>query len=237
MTQTKQVIEAMLANGGYATFGQLNQILDFSTWGTKTPQASVRRIVQNSSAFFRIQPGLWALEECKHEVLKKFDLKEKDEQSEELFTHGYFQGLLVEIGKMNNLTTYVPAQDKSRKFLEHSLGEISNTTEIPNFTYPTIVNRARTIDVIWFNGRGLPHSLFEVEHSTDIQNSLTKFCDLQDFNSNFWIVAPEYRQKQFDKVMDHTAFKDVKGRVKFITYESIVKQYEHMSALSKQTTI
>jgi hypothetical protein len=71
-TQTEQIIEVMRQNGGYATFGQLNHLTDFSTWKTKTPFATVRRIVQESDAFFKIQPGLWALTEFEDEVLYNF---------------------------------------------------------------------------------------------------------------------------------------------------------------------
>lgn len=35
----------------------------------------------------------------------------------------------------------------------------------------------------------MPHSFFEIEHSTDIQNSLLKFNDLQDFYVRMVIVA------------------------------------------------
>ena len=69
MTQNQQVIDSMRKNGGYATFSQLNYLTDFSSWQTKTPQASIRRIVQVNEEFFRIRPGLWALSECKEEVL------------------------------------------------------------------------------------------------------------------------------------------------------------------------
>lgn len=232
MTQTEQVIEVMRANGGYATFGKLNQLIDFSSWATKTPQASVRRIVQQSNAFFRIQSGLWALREYQNEVLSKFNITRNDKDSEEIFTHGYYQGILVEIGNLKKYTTYVPAQDQKRKFLEQSLGEISKTIVIPEFTYPQLVDRAKTVDVIWFNERELPNSFFEVEHSTDIQNSVAKYCDLQDFNSNFYIIAPEHRHSQFEKVMERTIFKDIKNKVKFVNYETIVSQYEKMSALA-----
>ena len=40
MTQEQQVIEAMRAEGGFVTLRRLNEILDFSSWGTKTPEAS-----------------------------------------------------------------------------------------------------------------------------------------------------------------------------------------------------
>lgn len=97
VSQEQKVIEALRNEGGYATFRRLNEVLDFSTWRSKTPEASVRRIVQESKYIFRIQPGLWALEECRDAVLQKFDLKSGNRKSEEQFTHGYYQGLLVKI--------------------------------------------------------------------------------------------------------------------------------------------
>lgn len=96
ITQEVQVIEVMRKEGGFATFKRLNELLDFSKWETKTPEASVRRIVQNSKSIFKIQPGLWALEEMRVEVLDKFNLEMGNKKSEEQFSHGYYQGLLIE---------------------------------------------------------------------------------------------------------------------------------------------
>lgn len=231
LTQPQQVIETLRANGGYATLGNLYQLVDTSGWATKTPNESIRRIVQQSKEIFRIQPGLWALEECKEEVLEKFALKGKESKNEEQFTHGYYQGLLVAIGNMKSFTTFVPAQDQNRKFLETPLKDVCSTVHIPTFGRDDIVNRARTIDVIWFNDRVMPNSFFEVEHSTDIQNSVAKFCDLQDYHSRFIIVAPENRHEQFNKVMDRTIFHDIKDRVLFRSYEVISKQYTSMCEL------
>ena len=67
-TQDQQVIEALRREGGYATLRHLYEIVDFSNWKTKTPEATVRRIVQNSDKVFKIQPGLWALEECRNDA-------------------------------------------------------------------------------------------------------------------------------------------------------------------------
>lgn len=143
MTQKEYVIEAMRRNGGYATFQQLNQMVDFSTWKTKTPQASIRQIVQVYDEFFRIRPGLWALTECKDDVLRRFDIVENDVGSDEMFTHSYYQGIIVELGNMHNYTTYVPNQDKNKKFLEKKLCEITTEPELPDFTYEVIRNRAK----------------------------------------------------------------------------------------------
>lgn len=227
-TQEYQVIDTIRRNGGYATLGSLYHLVDTSKWMTKTPNESIRRIVQVSKDIFRIQPGLWALEECRDEVLSKFELKGKESKEEERFTHSYYQGLLVEIGNMKNCTTYIPAQDKNRKFLEKPLKDLCSIVKIPEFGWKGIVERARTVDVIWFNEKMMPNSFFEVEHSTDMQNSLAKFCDLQDYHSRFIIVAPENRLEHFQNIIQRTAFKDVKGRVQFRTYELIIRQYDTM---------
>ena len=227
-TQAQHVIDTLRKIGGYATLGDLYHLVDTKSWATKTPNESIRRIVQQSGEIFKIQPGLWALEECREEVMRKFDIEPQEEKSVERFTHGYYQGLIIEIGNMKHYTTYVPAQDQNRKFIEKPLKDICSTIHIPAFSYKELTDRARTVDVIWFNERNMPDTFFEVEHSTDIQNSITKFCDLQDFNSRFLIVAPQNRKEQFDKVISRTAFKDVKKRVSFSSYESIYRQYELM---------
>jgi hypothetical protein len=233
LNQTEQVIEVMRKNGGYATFGQLNRLVDFSTWKTKSPQASVRRIVQLSDAFFKIQPGLWALKESEQEILQKFQLKTADKKKDEMFTHSYYQGLVVEIGNMKGLQTYIPPQDKNRLFLEKPLKELATLDRIYDFTYPNVLRRATTVDVIWFNERRLPHSFFEVEHSTDIQNSLTKFFELQDYFAHFCIIAQETRKKQFDNIISKSIFNPIRKRIDFVNYENIVNQYSKMFELSQ----
>ncbi len=79
MKQHEAVAQAMRENGGYATLGYLYQsVLKISDceWGTKTPFASIRRIVQEDSKFLKIKPGLWALTAERDVVLKKFSLTE-----------------------------------------------------------------------------------------------------------------------------------------------------------------
>lgn len=85
--------------------------------------------------------------------MKKFDLQTKEAQDDEHFTHSYYQGIIIEIGNMKHFTTYVPAQDKNRKFLESPLKDICSTAQIPAFSYKNLTQCARTIDVIWFNER------------------------------------------------------------------------------------
>lgn len=222
MKQYEQVIEAMRKNGGYATLGFLNQNVDVSKWESKTPFASIRRIVQDEKYFFKIKPGLWALKEFQSEVLRKFQIQDSSKkETQDKFNHSYYQGLLLEIGNLKGYKTYIPPQDKNKMFLEKPLGSISKIDYILEFSYPEIVGRAKTIDVIWFNERKMPYSFFEVEHSGDIQNSLLKFNDLQDFYSNFYIVSASERKREFESKIEYRAFKEVKERIKFIDYNFV----------------
>lgn len=229
ITQEQQVINALKSQGGWATLRRLYEIIDFSSWATKTPDASVRRIVQFSDAIFKIRPGLWALKEYKAEVLSKFQLKSGDKQSEEMFTHGYYQGLLVEIGNIQGHNTYVPAQDKHCLFLGKELCEVANLTTLPKFTYDDLLRKAKTIDVVWFNCRNMPSHLYEIEHTTDFKNSLSKFYELQDFYSKFYIVADCKRRSEFLDKIHFSIFNDIRDRVKFIPYEQVIQRYTNIT--------
>ena len=231
MKQYEQVKKKMEENGGYATLGFLNQNIDVSKWGTKTPYASIRRIVQDEKVFFKIKSGLWGLKKMQNEILDKFQIRDEVNKSDiEIFSHSYFQGLLIEIGNYKGFNTYIPAQDKNKMFLENKLGNIAKTSDIFDFTYSHIVSRAKTIDVIWFNERKMPSSFFEIEHSTNIEHSLVKFVDLQDFYSKFYIIAAKEREAEFYDNMKKDAFFMLAKhkRVEF-------KDYDTISALHAKT--
>lgn len=232
-SQADQVIEALRIAGGYATLRRLNELVDFSSWATKTPEASIRRIVQQNDAIFKIRPGLWALEEARNMVLRKFNLKIGDRQSEEMFSHGYYQGLLLEIGRLKRFSTYVPAQDKNRLFLGQHLSDLADTVAMPSFTYDELLRKARTINVVWFNERHMPSSFYEVEHTTDIKNSLSKFYELQDFHAKFFIVADKSRTDEFADKMSVSMFQPLWGRVEFLTYERVSQMHSTMKIVDK----
>jgi len=223
MKQHEAVIKIMQENGGFATLGFLNQrvlkVPDVE-WKTKTPFASIRRIVQDERFFFKIKPGLWALLSYRDKLSKEiFPTNKIPKIEQELFNHSYYQGLLVEIGNLKKYETFVPNQDKNKKFLGNTLGEVSSQDIFYQFGYDHIVRRSKTVDVCWFNVRKMPDFLFEVEHSTDIQNSLLKFVELQDFNVNFYIVADKVRKGEYIRKLEYSAFVPIKQRVKFMDYD------------------
>ena len=64
----QQIIDALRLLRGYAKLEDLYKIVDTSTWGTKTPKASIRQILQLHQEFFNIRSGVWGLEECRNQI-------------------------------------------------------------------------------------------------------------------------------------------------------------------------
>ena len=222
MKQYEAVIKVMESKGGYATLGSLNQEVLKSEWKTKTPFASIRRIVQDERFFFKIRPGLWALKTYKNKLpLEILPAKSQPKEVQEEYNHTYYQGLLVEIGNLKEFETYVPNQDKNKIYLGKRLEEIRSVKDCYQFTYDHIIQRARTIDVTWFNVRKMPSVFFEVEHAADIYNSLLKFVELQDFYTDFYIVASDIRRKEFESKLAFNAFISVQKRIKFMNYDEV----------------
>ncbi len=234
MKQYEAVIETLEHLAGIATLGQLNQEvfkIDNCEWKTKTPFASIRRIVQERPEIYKIKPGLWALESHRKQLESRGIYAEgENNKYDKEFTHAYYQGLLVEIGNINGLSTFVPNQDKNKVFAGGTLGDIRSLDVIPQYSYEELVKRSSTIDVIWFNNRKMPSSFFEVEHSTDIQNSLLKYCDLQDFYTKMFIVADEKRHEEFDRKMHYEGFRPLldKKRVEFLSYDRLLAIYDNV---------
>lgn len=233
MKQHEAVIIAMKQNGGYATLGQLYETapkIPGSDWsGTKNPFANIRRIVQKHGDFFKVRPGLWALSSEKDRILSLFS-NENVRPREKEFSHYFYQGLVAEIGNLQGFRTYVPAQDRNKPFAEQKLGNVATVSEFFEFTYAEVLRRAKTIDVTWFNDRKYPNAVFEIEHSTDIQNSLLKFVELQDFRTKFHIVADSRRKAEFDNKISFYAFNSIKPFVKFWDYDLVLDLHTKVAA-------
>ncbi len=236
MKQHQAVEQAMREAGGYATLGHLNQAvlkIPGCAWGTKTPFASIRRIVQQRPEFFKIRPGLWALKSHEARIRSELSLEASAPKAQvEQFNHTYYQGLLVELGNLRSFETFVPRQDGNRKYLQRRLGQVATLERFPEFTYPHILRHGQTVDVSWFNERELPRAFFEVEHSTDIQNSLLKFMEFQDFRVQFIIVADEARKREYVDKLGRAAFKPIVHLVEFWNYDKLSRLHEKESELS-----
>lgn len=229
MKQYEAVIQTIEKLWWIATLWEINHNIFKITdceWKTKTPFASIRRIVQQTpKEIYKIKPWLYGLEKyrSKHEAKNIFPITDKNKDSEEVrsFSHYYYQWLLVEIWNIKWFETYVPPQDQNQYFLNKKLKDIIKVQKMYDFWYENLIKRAKTIDVIHFNERKMPHAFYEVEHSTDIQNSLLKFTDLQDFRASIFIVADKVRRREYDHKLSQIAFDWIRSRVKYLDYDEL----------------
>lgn len=133
---------------------------------------------------------------------------------------------------MRQYDTYTP--DSKKNFDGKILGSICSLKSCPEFTYPELIKHTvRYIDVLWFNERGFPDSAFEVEHSTDIRGALTKFCDLQDFTTRFFVVIPANRKDKYDNEIKRAAFNSIQSRCLCRTYNQVKNYYDKLLGYSK----
>jgi hypothetical protein len=231
MKQFEAVIQTLEHLGGQATLADLYREVmkvEDCKWETKTPFASIRRIVQVRPEIVNIRPGLWALRSYQDQLgLTAQEDKVKLAAEELTQNHAYYQGLLVVIGNLRGFGTFIPNQDKNHRFVNRPLGELRSLQALPPFSHSSLVRRSGSVDVTWFNGRQMPNSFFEVEHTTDIQNSLMKFYDLQDFYARMVIVADDHRRAEYEQKIRRSALDAIKNRVNFLGYNLLVKQYEY----------
>ena len=236
-TQVEAVSEAMRRNGGFATLRYLYEHaleVEGVKWETKTPFASMRRIVQKSDLFFKVKPGLWALSEYRDRLPQ--DIRAMMQNPDDRTTrgaelsHSYYQGLALELGHLKGHQTYVPAQDGNRLCAGRPLKDIADTTSIPEFTYDKVLRSVRMIDAIWFNSRGFPASVIEIEHTTDFRGAFEKFSELVDFRVDMIAVGHSARQRQFQDVIGRTVYEPLRARVRYLDYEHLAML--HSSTLS-----
>jgi len=234
MRQHEAVVKAMEQNGGYATLGYLyHAVLQIPgpNWGTKTPPASIRRIVQKRAEFFKIKPGLWGLESHKDILPEELRPAKTQSRRQKQFTHSYYQGLILQIGRIQNFDTYVPPQDRNQNFLPDTpLAKMVTSQNLYKFGYDRMLRHAKTIDVLWFNDRKMPAALFEVEHTTDMRNSMLKFNELRDFRTEMYIVAAQARRAKFQDVKEYDTFKKIRPFVRFLSYEKLSDDHSRLYA-------
>lgn len=231
MNQREAVIKVMEEMGGLATLSQLNQNVDFRNWKTRTPFATIRRIVQNEKYFFKIKPGLWALNEYRNKlpgnILQLIVEQKSNFDKEKKYTHYYYQGIISEIGILNQYKSYIPPQDKNKPFLNRRLKDVISLETLPQFTFSPLIKTIKSIDVVWINKRQFPSAVFEVEHSTNFKNSLSKFYELLDFSTDMIIVSDSINYRQFLSIIKLSIFAELQSRVIFCGYGLLDQYYSN----------
>ena len=235
LTWSEAIEQAIIQNGYIATLKEIYQIAPtLKQFNGLTPDRTINERVQRDKRFVKLKPGLYGLKNYLEKLPDEFNPNiSKTQADEDKITHAYIQGMLLEIGNINGFKTFAP--DKSGRFTSKKLCDIMTLKEIPKFTYEHILQSTRFIDVIWFNDRNFPNSIFEVENSTNFLNSLVKFVELQDFTTSMIMIAPNEKSKinKYNQEIEKSAFAAIKDRVKFFNYDKIIGLYNSQIAASK----
>src|SRR3954451_16374769 len=99
MKQHEAVIKELENHNGVATLGTLyHDVPKISEckWGTRTPQASIRRIVQTDKEIYKIKPGLYGLVSMRRSIEDRGILQQTASNTTSSLVqqsnHPYYQG-------------------------------------------------------------------------------------------------------------------------------------------------
>ena len=198
-----EAIEQVILNNGYFAplkliYKEIWKYKDRSKIIGKTPHMTVQERVQRDKRFTRVGLGVYALTEYLDKLPRQIEPKNEKEKTNR--KHAEIQGMLLEIGNFVSEVEDTYTNDKKWIFQNKTLGSLATLDMVPAFTYKRIIKESVSFaDVIWFNDRGFPHKIFEIEHSTDFRDAFVKFMELQDFIAEFHCVASEYRKIKFER--------------------------------------
>jgi hypothetical protein len=233
-TYSEAIEQVMLNNGYFAPlkllYKEIWKYKDISSIKGKTPIATIQERVQRDERFTKIGLGIYALTDKMH-LLSQQTIPTTEKEKTQT-RHNEMQGMLLEIGNARKDVLETYTNDKKREFVfeNKTLGSLATLPNIPFFTYENIVKDSVSFaDVIWFNGNLnniFPTHIFEVESTTDFRDGFIKFMELQYFLSEFICVSPLDRKNKFNKEIAKNAFRPIRNRVRFLSYEDVENDYK-----------
>ncbi|GHV33927.1 hypothetical protein FACS1894178_0450 [Bacteroidia bacterium] len=230
-TYSDAIEQVMLHNGYFAPLKLLYKDVwkykDISDVKGKTPINTIQERVQRDERFTKIGLGIYALTDKIHLLAQQIIPTTEKEKVQT--KHGEMQGMLLEIGNARKEVQETYTNDKKFVFQNKTLGSLATIPDVPLFTYEKIVKKSATFaDVIWFNGeddRLFPSHIFEVENSTDFRDAFLKFLEMQYFLTEFICVSPLDRKNKFETEISRVAFKPIRDRIRFLSYEEVENDY------------
>lgn len=232
MTKVDAIEEVMKANGGTANLALIyDEIEKFypSAKQSKDWEAGIRgvlyRELNSGRRFKKIGLAVYALQDYVEQPIPSKD---------KVRMHSYIEGLCVELGNFNHFMTYTA--DPSAPYRDNlCVGSFTSLKEFPRFSYDDILNEAKRIDVVWFNQSELsfPKKVFEVVDSINtITGAFNRSLQLQEFQTKFYIVAPEKHYQKFEQTSNMKVYQPTKDRFSFISYDRIISIYENAYKLN-----
>jgi len=195
-----------------------------------------------SGLLFDIGVGKIVLNETWASVLKfekskleKVWKKRHNELEQELLEeneHLKIQVMLTEIGIDLGYNVYVAKNDRKKSLDGKSL-EFLTVSELPPLDLPyDVVKTISLIDVIWINkDTNEIECAFEIEKSTSIYSGILRLYDLAtslgDRKYNFFLVAPNSREKEIIAQLKRPAFRNLSHlELRYILFSDLKQDCE-----------
>ncbi|MBN1638633.1 MAG: hypothetical protein JW866_06690 [Ignavibacteriales bacterium] len=228
MTKVEAIKKVLEDNGGIATWNIIYNQIEKYYPGIKSSnewEVGIRgvlyREIKRNKIFKKVGLSLYALLDYKEEKIE--DLKQ-----DKIRMHSHIEGVCIEIGNFLKLKTYT--SDPTARYNNIALSEISTLSSIPDFTYKEIVDKAKRIDVLWFNDKGyrFPKKAIEVVDSiSTLEPSLKRIFQLVEFNLSFYILCNNEHMKKVDKELNAEPYKRIKDRFIVRDYDYILNIYKN----------
>jgi hypothetical protein len=234
MTKVDAIKKVMEDNNGVASWDIIYNNIEKYYPAAKVSaewEAGIRgvlyREIRANKSFKKIGLSIFAL--------KDYVEEQKPDKRDKIRMHSYIEGICIELGNFNSYGTYTA--DPSAIFKDNiRLHDISALKEIPQFTYPEIIQETKRIDVIWFNKKGFqfPQRVFEVVDSIGtLTGAFNRSLQLLNFQTDFYIVAPEQHRAKFEHTVNLEPYNRNIDKFKFINYDDIINLYENAEKVNK----
>jgi type II restriction enzyme len=166
-------------------------------------------------------------------ALNKRHLEVKNEIKEES-EHLKIQFLLTEIGRNLGYDVFVAINDRTKSLDGKSL-EFITVPELPPLDLPKeVLKTISLIDVIWINKNTKEiECAFEVEKSTSIYSGILRLVDLASSlgseQYNFFLVAPDSREKEIIAQLKRPSFKHLECvNLRYILFSKLYKNCDSL---------
>jgi len=234
MTKVEAIKRVLEDFNGIATWKQIYDNIENYYPAAKVSRAwqeGIRgvlyREIKKGKYFKKVGLGIFALKDYREEP--------KPTPKEKQRIHSFIEGICLELGNFENFATYTA--DPTAQFKNNIvLANLATLNNLPEFTYPDILNEVKRIDVIWFNKGGLmfPQKVFEVVDSIGtLSEAFNRTLQLLNFRTSFFIVGPKEHYEKFNRKINLEPYVRFKERYKFKDYDTLINFYEQSVKLNK----
>jgi hypothetical protein len=160
------------------------------------------------------------------------DESQTEERSDR--THVKIQGGLIDLGRAEGCTVWVPPNDRNLSYQGKSFAALT-LDRLPNFGFDENTRRiVHNIDVLWLT-RNVIRKAFEVESTTSIYSGLLRLNDLVLAQPNnqidLYVVANQSRREKVVNQLIRPSFQELAQQCQFLSFALVEDAVSRITSL------